>query len=507
VPQLRDGKLTPDDTPLAGVTLQLVDGVTGKPILGSAALSGSYPLDEPVTVKTDAQGYYEFRGLAPGVYGIIAISPSGYVPGIDTAGSAGGEVISRWSQVDEALLDDLQVVIPSDAILRIQLSAGDSATDNNFSLVKVAPQSVQVFVFPQLPAAATVTGPGFIPPVTLPLENVFATSPLVLPTGNRRTGGSLYTWHLSVVDAGMPRAAGSEANVMHLTYARPADEARSDEADLDEGEWILGDIAGAKRTRKHFGLRGGTPISGDFNGDGRFEIGIFKDGQWFIDLNDNGAWDAGDLWARLGSKGDLPVAGDWDGDGKTDIGIYGPAWERDPRAIRHEPGLPDAHNENSGEHKNIPRPRERNAFGKRTLKLASTEKPRQDMIDHVFLYGTPGDRPVVGDWNGDGIHTIAVFRDGRWHRDTDGDGVWGKGDRADRFGQKGDLPVVGDFNGDGIDELGIFRDGVWYIDTNGNGVIDGEDRVFRLGDKGDKPVVGDWDGDGKSDPGVYREAG
>ena len=38
---LRDGKLTPDDTRLAGVVLMLRDGVTGVPILGSAALAGS----------------------------------------------------------------------------------------------------------------------------------------------------------------------------------------------------------------------------------------------------------------------------------------------------------------------------------------------------------------------------------------------------------------------------------------------------------------------------------
>ena len=67
------------------------------------------------------------------------------------------------------------------------------------------------------------------------------------------------------------------------------------------------------------------------------------------------------------------------------------------------------------------------------------------------------------------------------------------------------MPVVGDFNGDGIDELGVYRDGTWYIDTNGNCMIDDDDQVFQLGAPGDMPVVGDWDGDGTADPGVYRE--
>jgi serine-aspartate repeat-containing protein C/D/E len=231
---------------------------------------------------------------------------------------------------------------------------------------------------------------------------------------------------------------------------------------------------------------------------------VFKDGRWFIDLNDNGVWDEGDLWAKLGHKGDRPVTGDWDGDGKTDIGIYGPAWAGDPRAVAHEPGLPDPHNENTDVHKNVPRQPNHSAVGERTMKLTAEGKARADLIDHVFFYGTPGDHPVVGDWNGDGTHTIAVFRDGVWRRDTDGDGKWSKADVKTHFGQKGDLPVAGDFNGDGVDELGVYRDGTWLIDTNGNGLIDAEDQVFHLGSAGDIPIVGDWNGDGVAEPGVYH---
>ena len=37
------------------------------------------------------------------------------------------------------------------------------------------------------------------------------------------------------------------------------------------------------------------------------------------------------MWAKLGGERDLPVVGDWDGDGKDDIGIFGPEWTGDPR--------------------------------------------------------------------------------------------------------------------------------------------------------------------------------
>ena len=74
------------------------------------------------------------------------------------------------------------------------------------------------------------------------------------------------------------------------------------------------------------------------------------------------------------------------------------------------------------------------------------------------------------------------------------------------LGQEGDVPVVGDWDGDGIDQLGVFRDGVWYLDTNGNHEIDAQDATFRLGEAGDLPTVGDWNGDGVDDPAAYRQA-
>jgi len=246
-------------------------------------------------------------------------------------------------------------------------------------------------------------------------------------------------------------------------------------------------------------------VAGDWNGDGTIKVGVFLNGLWFVDLNGNGVWDSGDLWAQMGQVGDQAVAGDWDGDGNTDIGIYGPAWRGDPRAVAHEPGLPDPNNPQTAVPKNMPREAAETAVGERKLQLTADGKPRADLIDHVFLYGTAGDHPVVGDWNGDGTHTIAVFRDGVWRHDSNGDGKWTENDQLSKFGQKGDKPIVGDFNGDGIDDLGIFRDGKWMIDTNANGVIDGEDLVFELGGTGDQPVVGDWNGDGQSEPGVYRD--
>jgi len=91
--------------------------------------------------------------------------------------------------------------------------------------------------------------------------------------------------------------------------------------------------------------------------------------------------------------------------------------------------------------------------------------------------------------------------------DADGDGRWSSDDWIAQYGRAGDLPVIGDFDGDGIDEIGVFRSGQWIIDINGNRQLDAHDKVFQMGEAGDRPVAGDWNGDGTDDPAVYRDLG
>ncbi len=251
----------------------------------------------------------------------------------------------------------------------------------------------------------------------------------------------------------------------------------------------------------------GIPVAGDFNGDGVSEVGMYFEGQWFVDLNGNGRWDEGDLWARLGGEFDLPVVGDWDGDGKDDIGIYGPEWLGDERAIKAEPGLPGPQNVSQIVPKNLPPEEAEATDGHRLLKRTVEGEVRVDVIDHVFRFGIAKDLPISGDWNGDGIDGIGVYRNGTWYLDTDGDGRFTERDLIVRFGTEGDIPVVGDFNRDGIDDLGVYRHGTWYLDVNGNREMDAHDKVFQMGESTDRPVTGDWDGDGEDDPALYRNAG
>ncbi|MEK7269321.1 MAG: Ig-like domain-containing protein, partial [Planctomycetota bacterium] len=131
--------------------------------------------------------------------------------------------------------------------------------------------------------------------------------------------------------------------------------------------------------------------------------------------------------------------------------------------------------------------------------------------DRRTIFGTTGDTPVVGDWNGDGKDEIGTFRAGVWRLDLNDNGVW-DGPAADRqctYGQTGDRPIVGDWNGDGKDEIGVVRGTTWILDLNANGVMNASptDRRFTYGNVGDIPVAGDWNGDRKDEVGVFRSGG
>ena len=167
--------------------------------------------------------------------------------------------------------------------------------------------------------------------------------------------------------------------------------------------------------------------------------------------------------------------------------------------------MPDADNRRAGSFKNLPPDIGGTTIGNRLLKRTPQGRTRADLIDHVFHYGPQDALPVTGDWNGDGIDSIGIFRKGTWQLDANGDGKTSSDDPTVNFGQRGDIPVTGDWNGDGKDDIGVYRSGTWILDTNNNQKIDPDDQELQLGSPGELPITGDWDGDGKDDIGVYGE--
>ena len=73
------------------------------------------------------------------------------------------------------------------------------------------------------------------------------------------------------------------------------------------------------------GMGGDVGVVGAWTGGGATKIGVFRNGQWFLDLNGNGAWDGcgtDSCIASFGSAGDKPVVGDWSGSGTMKIGVF-----------------------------------------------------------------------------------------------------------------------------------------------------------------------------------------
>lgn len=121
----------------------------------------------------------------------------------------------------------------------------------------------------------------------------------------------------------------------------------------------------------------------------------------------------------------------------------------------------------------------------------------------TFFYGNPGDTPLMGDWDCDGIDTVAMYRESSgfiYYRNSND---FGLADGELFFGLKGDIPIAGDWNNNGCDTFGIYRNGkVFLRNTLDTGVADIE---YFFGLKGDRPFAGDFDGVGGSTVGLYRQ--
>jgi hypothetical protein len=502
----RNGQRTADDRPIANVTLLLGDA-SGELLRDGAG--------NPISAVSDGSGFYQFTGLMPGTYTVYQLHPSGYVDGLDTPGTTGGSAANRGNETDPGLAG---IDHNFDAIARITVSGGQESRENNFSEVVVGnlppPPPPPPPFFPEPPPRTPEpqVQPAFFGAQTVivapPDATLISPTPTVFYGGGITGSSSGLSWHLSIIDAGHPRGDRGQGDALvQVAEVRLDAFSRAAHLEMTEGRWTLLNVATGQQQQLAFGTADGLPVTGDFNGDGTYEVGLYRGGQWHLDLNANAAWDEGDLWALLGTDRDRPVTGDWDGDGKTDIGIFGPEWPNDARHVMSEPGLPDRDNDVTGARKNLPPKPHEATLGWRQMRRTSTGKIREDLIDHVFYYGTGTDVPLVGDWNGDGVSTIGVFRNGLWILDDNGDGRWLPGETIVELGQPGDLPVVGDWDGDGTDDIGVYRRGTWLIDSNGDRVLNEQDKVFELGGADDLPVTGDWDGDGSDDIGVYHQPG
>lgn len=110
------------------------------------------------------------------------------------------------------------------------------------------------------------------------------------------------------------------------------------------------------------------------------------------------------------------------------------------------------------------------------------------------------DRPIAGDWDGNGKAELGVFRTSAtkttFVRRT------AKGNSYVAWGRPGATAVVGDFDGDNVSQIGVRQRGApnWYLRSKSGANA----KVRNVGTTTDYPITGDWDGNRRDNLGYYR---
>jgi uncharacterized delta-60 repeat protein len=258
---------------------------------------------------------------------------------------------------------------------------------------------------------------------------------------------------------------------------------------------------------------GGT-TSLDFDGDAKADIAVYRpsNGFWYIFLSATGTVRAARI--AFAENSDQPVPADYDGDGITNIAVWRPS--NGGFFINY----PSSRNGGNGETGVA-------QFGKAGDDPSITGDWNSDGRDDVAVYregaaagaqstffngginnptfgavswGTAGDRPVRGDFDGDGKLDPTVFRpsNGVWYTLKSATNTL----TATQFGLSNDRMVAADYDGDGKTDLAVYRpsNGFWYRLNSSNGQF----AAAQFGITEDKPVPADYDGDGRSDIAVFR---
>jgi hypothetical protein len=209
-----------------------------------------------------------------------------------------------------------------------------------------------------------------------------------------------------------------------------------------------------------------VPFVGDWGGTGVDNIGVARNtgGSWVWFLkNPTGGNDISFAFPP-GSPvaGDIPIVGDWDHDGKTTVGVVRP---------------------NNGNWQWL---------------LTNDDAN----VNENFNYGSQalGDVPIAGDWNKDGWFNAGVARpdNGSWRwlltnevnppYNTDFNFLYGSTTLSDR-------PIAGDWKGDGRTTIGVTRptNGTWlWLLRNSNSAGPQVDVQFSYGSTTDIPLTGRW---------------
>ena len=130
--------------------------------------------------------------------------------------------------------------------------------------------------------------------------------------------------------------------------------------------------------------------------------------------------------------------------------------------------------------------------------------------DVTFTFGTAGSgwKPISGDWNGDGVDTVGLYDPSTGTFRLRNSNTTGSADITFTFTGAASswLPIAGDWNGDGTDTVGLYDPATSTFYLRNSNTTGGADLTFVFGTAGAGllPVAGDWDGDGADSIGVWN---
>ncbi|HLT84626.1 MAG TPA: peptidoglycan recognition protein, partial [Phototrophicaceae bacterium] len=140
------------------------------------------------------------------------------------------------------------------------------------------------------------------------------------------------------------------------------------------------------------------------------------------------------------------------------------------------------------------------ALGGRPSEVFLKNTATAGAADLSYSRGRSADTVLVGDWDGDGVDTLALRRGNRY--DFYNSHEAGEPDSVVHYGRAGDRVLVGDWDGDGRDTLAVRRGREYHVKNSLSG--GNADQVIVYGREGDRVHVGDWNGDGKDTFAVRR---
>jgi hypothetical protein len=235
-------------------------------------------------------------------------------------------------------------------------------------------------------------------------------------------------------------------------------------------------------------LAGDIGVAGDWTGDTHFKVGIYRPstGQWFLDSNNDGIWDAGDAnypngYSYGGIAGDVPVVGDWGGLGRSCIGIFrsGFLWVLNIGCTGSFTGVAanDAVFPFGGIAGDVP------VVGAWGNGSGGTTPTRVGVVRKYAPGGVPQGPPFY--WVLDGANANAGAAPANHPVATAGNTA-----PFPYGGIAGDVFVTGDWQGTGIYHAGVYRSGSWILDLSGAHTYD---TFFQFGGVStDTPITGKW---------------